>query len=447
MLRSSASKSIALSPCSGLGTEAAKEGREIGSGVVARATVESRAPRRKARAAGRREWAATDAYAALLVPEHVASSQWSRWDADAGRPCYRPSWCWRPHPVRPNELSAALYRGDRVDVRGVEHVRYFVIDVDAHNAADSAAQRDGRSIDAYIRSSMGGAVAARRRRAVRDAAWSTVERLLELEPDLIPIQTGRGYHAIGLLDAEVPVAVAREMALAIAVGVDSCARVRVECFPRIERDGRGSMCSVPLTGSARVVASDGLRRAHRTRVEDVEWLVAHAPRISPAGRAVASDETRVSSPTTQDEPRQERPLADDGSGLPQVRNTNERWAFTEKLLRVLDRIERGQSRQALMCIAAGAVYADVPPEVADAAFEGWLAREHGARHAQDEAGRAHLRRCWRGAMKWQEKGEHLGRVRRGGLRRGGAVVRARFYQLAGVVPMPGRVQLRAKEAA
>lgn len=388
-----------------------------------------------------REWVLARAYASLLVPEHTASGQWATWDVDRCRPVYSPSWYTRRYPVTVPEVHAALFRGDRVSAVGVRRVRYVTVDVDAHAAADASVSVSRVvPIDAHMRARSQSAKAARRRRAVRDAAWPTVERLLEVEPAAVPIQTKRGYHVVVLFDDEVDAGRAAAYAAHLASRVEVLPGVGVESYPIADRSGSYRTCAMPLTGSARIVASDGLRRVHRTRVSDVEWLLAHAERVAfddvepvsvEDGTRVPSVPVPVTIPVPVDRMR-ERALADDGCGLPQVKNRDAdgryTGAFRKQMVQVLARIEDDQSWRAVPKIATACFYLAVERPEAEAAFDAWVSVDHGATHAKTESGRRALRALFRHSWKRCARGVRDGWLVPGLMR--APEVRERIRELA-----------------
>src|ERR1019366_9389176 len=89
--------------------------------------------------AAEREVALARAYAHAFIPEHAMSGQWTRWDGFSGRWKHNePDWSTRRFECTAAEVRWSLFRGDKIDVQGVEYVRHVTIDIDAHGIAEDA---------------------------------------------------------------------------------------------------------------------------------------------------------------------------------------------------------------------------------------------------------------------------------------------------------------------
>lgn len=382
------------------------------------------------------EWELARAYLTRLVPAHAASAQRTTRDPYTGRRVYDPTWEHRWHACNAAEIRGALFYGDKLDVRGVSHVRYMVFDVDAHAAAASATRPGNlRGINDYMRASMGAAVAARRRAAVRDAAWDTCQAILERLPGAVPIQTRNGYHVVAFFETDVPAARAAMLASTIAREVVAPAGVAIECFPRPEGQGH-AMCSLPLSGDARIVKPDGIKRMHRTRRSDVRWLLDGCPRIAtpPAENkggtkpAIAALGEAVMGRSGSASPEA---LADDGKGLPQTRGK----AWRAQLSRVLGvGVGDDQSRWGVCKFVAGAFYLAIEFEIAARAFAAWLLLPgQTSTHASTAAGRRRLGALFRSQWKRYSRLADRGVVRVGKMR--APEVRRLYGDLAGALAM------------
>ncbi len=389
-----------------------------------------------------REWGIVREYERQIVPEHTSSG------IDGGPPDYdgrgrlrfakHGAWWTRPHPMTDREIHAALFRRDRLTACGVERVTFLTLDVDCHTAADDAEKPVrvpvGTSINDCMRANSPPANAKRRRTAVRDAGWSTVQALLARVPGAVATMTKRGYHVLVMLSAALPVAEVEAMGNAIIADISTPEGVTIEVFPKVGANGLGRTAALPLTGPARIVASDGLTREHRRRVDDVLFLLGHATRHDredlPTGtRLPAVPVERPALP-----PRPPLRLVDDRDPMGQ------RWGdeFAAQVEdRVLTRVRNDESWQACAKLAAIMVYLAIPAHIANAAFEAWLhLPEHEADHFRCESGRKALRRAWKSFRQRREHAIAAGHVVPGRMKP--RSIKRRIYELAGVaLPQPG----------
>jgi len=292
---------------------------------------------------------------------------------------------WRTKAWRlrfPSFLAAARGR-DRVSVPGIERTALLTADVDVHGEPD-AAKRAG--------------VARPYVEALRSAAEG-----FEVHVETTP----RGYHAMVVLSRPVPVARAGEIAdmwaraAMSAAGCTGATGVRIESFPKVEHDGTGRGCALPIGKGQRLVGADLLTRRHATRAADLRALL-DGERADPAQLAAAL----MGLPMVAELPRGRTPLTivdDEARGADgQVFKGD----FVRECLRLLEEgIDDDESWHAVRIMVGACKYSGLTDEETRTAMGAWLHRDgHRATHCQSGGGIRELEGKVRGQLRYFRRG-------------------------------------------
>ncbi len=208
---------------------------------------------RKRRTIDPSEWALSKAYCSLVGVRSARGACIWKYRPFRRHAGWEAADAWELDPGHLlNTVRRGLFDGSaRVDLRGLDTTRLLSLDFDDHNEPPPRPRRLGEDWPMWRKAQKAAAKAwrAARIRALLDAAQS------ELPFDLVE-QTGRGHHTWFLLAEPVPVAVAARIAAALAAKVQLVDGITVESFPKLDADGTGRTCALPLMGSSRGVGPD-----------------------------------------------------------------------------------------------------------------------------------------------------------------------------------------------
>lgn len=320
---------------------------------------------------------------------------------------------WRmiPRPLRLWDFERMLAGEDRLFVDRVERSRLLILDVDLHGEADREwvlAQPQGPENTNRARSEF-------RRRWMAEWSHSVVEAAKGVldEEDVVTLSSRGGYHVILWLDEALPVAelatLASRWKRAVVARTGSLpAGLAIDAFPKLESDGTGRFCALPLSKGQRVVGLDLAKPVYRKRLED-------GRRVGSMGLSAVRDVRAQLEAILGPEGHEEVRIIEGGGGsegwasgvLGQLRKSD----FVEECLRIVaDGFGVGESADVAPRLLFALSAAGMRPPLALRAYEAFVRRPgHGANHCRSERGRRALMASARTQLRRFERGTQMKR--------------------------------------
>lgn len=316
------------------------------------------------------------------------------------------AWEDRPEKIEHFVAQGLFNSTTRMDLRGLTETNLVILDLDMHGEAPAFV----RSLrDSYAKVMRKKRVHEHRWRA--DAARPSIEALQEALPASLLERTARGFHLAWKLSRKVNVRIAALIAEALRALVSfDDERVTCESFPKLDADGTGRLCSLPLLGIHVEVGSDLLPlRKRRAAAEDFVAL-----------EGIDVDELlsllgiECSDPVVASEARPEPPRGH--------REATEGHLFGSDFAAECRRIltggfDRGEHYDGTRRVAACLFYVAPTAEVARERFAAFLELPiHRSRHCQSERGKQHMLNDFKVQARHFERGVAEGRCHFDGMR-------------------------------
>jgi len=190
-------------------------------------------------------------------------------------PVGQKGWQKTPSPLCRDALKRMLSGQDRIAVSGFTHTRLIILDFDAHEEPPRPWWETHG-----IHPSIGAADSQKtlRRQWIAEQCSELVfAARMSLDEDVHVEMTPRGYHAFILLEDAVPVTEAARIAASwrslVLTRTNDADPKRVESFPKINSDGTGRTCALPLGAGHRLVGRDITKPCSHLRAIEIERVV------------------------------------------------------------------------------------------------------------------------------------------------------------------------------